>query len=533
MNRLRISSWRWQSMIRQIKLLTALELKHFFNINRMLHTKDRKEKSKFGGILAAYIIVIAFVCIYVAMIVGAVCSIGAGDLAVSLLVAVSSLIIAFFGIFKAGGVMFAKKGHDQLCSLPLYTEAVVFSRFISMYLEDLALSFLIMTPGVVSYGIILKPSFSFYLFAFVGALFIPMLPLVVSTVVGTVITALSSRMKHKSIIQTLFSLLMIFGIYYISFTSNSLDDPSQMEQTIGKLGSALAKIYPPAIWLAKGIYTSDILSVLLFVAVSILALAVVIWIVARFFHSICNVVFATASKSNYKLTKLKAQSALKALTKRELKRYFASSIYVTNTIMGPVMGLAVSVVLLFTWKNIPLAELPYNIASALPFGLCWIFCMMPPTSSAVSLEGKELWIAKSLPISPKAFVDAKLLTTILLFAPFYAVSVLLLAITTKPDIEALVWLVVTSAVLMLFYIVFGLAVDMKFHNCDYESEAQVVKQSMPATISCIGGMFINAVLAGASLFAPITLFNGIVCACALLLTWLLYRWMIRCDIVNI
>ena len=36
-----------------------------------------------------------------------------------------------------------------------------------------------------------------------------------------------------------------------------------------------------------------------------------------------------------------------ALYRREFKRYFASGIYVTNTIMGPVMGTLMAIALCF------------------------------------------------------------------------------------------------------------------------------------------------------------------------------------------
>ena len=37
---------------------------------------------------------------------------------------------------------------------------------------------------------------------------------------------------------------------------------------------------------------------------------------------------------------------------------------------------------------------------SIPFVLAWPFCIMSPTAVSVSLEGKNLWIAQSLPLSP-------------------------------------------------------------------------------------------------------------------------------------
>ncbi len=522
-------------MIRQIKLLAGLELKKQLGINRLLHSKDEKEKSTLTGRLVAYGILIVMAVLYVSMITGALCSLGMGDLAVNMLVTVSSMMIAFFGILKAGGVIFAKKGHDQLSSLPLHTEAVVFSRYISMYIEDLALAFVIMTPGVVVYGILLKPAAGFYVISLVGTLFIPMLPLVISTVIGTIITALTSRIRKKSAFQTLISLGMMLGIMYLSFSMNRFeDDPDAMANMVVGTVNKLSGVYPLAEWLSSAISYGRIPMLAAFVGVSALALSITIWAVAKLYHPICTKLFASNAKHNYRMTALKSGSVLKTMFNRELKRYFASSIYVTNTIMGPIMGTVASVAMLFAWKELSASEMPFDITNVLPFVLALMFNMMPTTSAAISLEGKEVWIAKTLPITAKDFIISKILVNLVLWAPFWLVSVIVLSIAASLDIMGIIWLALISGLLIVTTSVFCLLIDHRFGDLEYENEVQVVKQSMPATLSCVGGMIINGIMAGLSLLVPYTdIYFAVVCVICIAISILCYRSLCKINLTEL
>lgn len=53
------------------------------------------------------------------------------------------------------------------------------------------------------------------------------------------------------------------------------------------------------------------------------------------------------TRSNYKLTELKASSQIHALYKKELKRFFSSTIYCLNMGMGCLMTLVLAIALIF------------------------------------------------------------------------------------------------------------------------------------------------------------------------------------------
>ncbi len=528
--------------LREIGLLTGLELKNLFGFNVFRHTKDPKAKKRYLGLGLAWVILILMAVFYVGALTYGLISLGLASIVPTYLVILASLLILAFGIFKAGQMIFGTKGYDMLSALPLHGSTIVISRFLKMYVTDLLLALLIILPGTVTYAVSVRfifPEATGSLFAFCivmlsGTLFVPLLPLVISTLFGTIVTAISSRMKHKTATQTLLTILFIIVVLLASFNSEQLEEtltPEMLNNLAIMIGDTIYHIYPPAMWFSEAAISGSLLGFLLFAAISVIPTALLLFVVSRLFHSISRRLLVTASGQAYRLGTLKSNSILISLLKREAKRYFSSTIYVTNTIVGPIMGTIMSVAVLTAGidtitTSIPL---PLDVIGLIPFLLAGIFGMMNTTSSSISMEGKEIWIVKSLPVPTKVWLDSKLLFNLSIFLPFYVVSEILLIWACKPAPLELVWLILVPALLILFSAVCGLAVNIKCYRFDWEKEEEIVKQSAAAFFGGFGGVFLTAICVGVVFITPSAYGNIVRCGiCAVVagLTCLLYRFCI-------
>ncbi len=501
-------------MMKQIKLLTAWATGDFLGLNTHRHTHDPKEKGRFRLLAVAWAIVLAMVLFYVGSLAYGLVFLGLADILPAYLAMIASLLVLAFGLFKAGPTIFSQKSYEILASLPVPTGAIVASRFLKMYLSDLGLCALAMLPGMAVAGFLTHPGPLFWVWGLLGTLFLPLLPLTISTLFGTIITAISSRMKHKALVETGLSLVLAIGILMLSFGSSGLEEmtPEALKDLAATVGALISGIYPPAVWLGSAMTGGNPLGLLSFIAVSIGLFALLMALVTRYFHPICRRLFTTSARRDYRLSKLQSQSLLKALVTREFQRYFASSVYVTNTIMGPIMGVLLAGALFFSGFDTVQAAIPLNIRPLVPFALAAVFTMMPPAAVSISMEGKSLWIVQSLPISPKALLEGKMAMNLLLMAPFYLVSEALLIIALKPGLSELLWLLLMPAVLCVFAVVFSLTVNLRLHRFDWESEAYVVKQSAPAAIGGFAGVLVSllcgivtALLPGAKWAIPLLL----------------------------
>jgi len=518
-------------MIKQIKNLTKLQLKNLYGINVLRHTKDKKERRKKLALAAVYVLLILMVCFYVGLMAFGYTLIGLEKIVPAYLIMLSSLVILFFAIFKAGSVIFQKNSYDILCSLPVWQTAIVVSRFARMYVENLLLTVVVMLPGILVYGIMIKPEISFYLIGVLVTILVPLLPITIATVFGALVTAIASRMKHKSMVTTVLSMLFVVVVMAGTAQLSTIEDEFSIEmlQNISDiLYTTIESVYPPAVWLGDAMINGDFVKALLCLVGGLLAFAITIAIVSSNFHWICRGLFSTSAKHNYQMGKLEAKSVLGALYKREWKRYFSSSVYVSNTIVGPIMGVmfAVAVLSIGVEQIQQTLGIPLDIKGAVPFVLAGIFGMMSTTSVSVSMEGKEWWIVKSLPIKAKDLFDSKLLLNISLVIPFYLVSEVLLIIALKPTMAELVWILLVPAVFCLFEAVFGLTINLKMPVLQWENETTVVKQSAASLFGGLGGMLIALLCMAVVLVVPAEYTNlakAGICVLIGLLTLVLYR----------
>ncbi len=515
----------------ELRPLIRLELRSLFGINKLRHTRDKKERNRLRLLCGVWIFLIVLVVGYVTGLVLGLSLLGAGD-AVPLYLATAAVLLVFmFGIFKVGSAIFGDMGYDLLSSMPLRPQSLVLSRLAVMYMEDFLFCAAILIPGVAVYGILQSPSVRFYAVAAVGCLFLPAIPLVASILVGTLIAAISVRMKHKSLIQSLLLVLVVVGIAVASFGMQDLSgtvDETVIAELVTRLTSLLGKLYPPAAWLSDSLLGGSLWGLLGFVLFSVGSLVLGAALTMALFTRIMRGLSSVSATHDYKVGKLESRTLLRALYMRECKRYFSSSVFVSNTIIGPVLATVLTVILCIVGIDPLESALPpaVPVRTLLPFAISAVMCMMNTTSVSVSMEGKSMDTVKSLPIPEKTWLDSKILLDLTLTLPCLTLSEILLTIVAKPSPAALAGQVLTPLALVVFSAVFGITVNLRFHSFDWDREEVPVKQSLSALLGGFSGMLLSLLSGGVVFLAPSAYRNlaALIIAAALgVATYLLYR----------
>ena len=518
-------------MVRQIKNMTKLELCNLYGINVFRFTKDRRVKRKYLCLLALWCLLLVMLAGYLGGLSYGLISLGLGEVVPAYLLAISSLMILVFGMLKAGSMIFRREGYEMLCAMPFPAGVLAVSRLLRMYAENLLLTVFVLLPGCAVYAWELRPGASFYLAVFLEIWAAPMLPMAVAVLAGALVTGISSRMRHKSLAASVLSVLAVLAMLLLTSRLSVMEgsiDAEMMKNLSAVVTGVLKKVYPPAVWLGMAAVHADLAQGLLGVGVSVAVFAAVSAGIVVCFPNICQRLCGSFAAHSYHLGGLKAGSVMAALVKREFRRYFSSSVYVTNTIIGPVMGcvLAGAVFVTGTDSLERLLPVSFPVRSLIPYALAGAFCMMTTTAVSISMEGKNWWIVKTLPLSAKAVMDAKILMNLLLMLPFYLVSEVLLILALRPGILDILWLFLIPAVIILFSCVYGLAVNLHFPVMDWENEASIVKQSLSATLGGMGGFVLSILCIVAIVFLPgayVGLFKVGICIFLLGATAVLYR----------
>ena len=515
----------------EIKKLTALELRSYYGINTFIHTKDKKAKRKYLLLSFAWIYIVAMVLFYIGWMVHGLCRIGLAGVVPSYLAVISSALVLMFGIFKAGHAIFGVRGCNVLLSLPVKRSSIVISRFIGMYLEDLALTFVIILPGTAVCAYMTNPPASFYVTVLISAFFLPIIPLAIATVIGTFISAVTGKMRNKAVVQTALSVLFVFafmGLYYWAISSLENLTTEMIMNFVDTLNGIIGRVYPPAAWLASS--ASGSLGYLaLFVVISTVILVAMICVVSALFETVQRRISQSAAKHDFKMTSLRSGGLFSTLLRREAKRYFSSPIYVTNTVIGPIMGVLMGVAVVFMGKEkiFLLLQAFGDFKPLIPLFVGAIFTTMTVTSVSISMEGKNFWLIKSLPVPAKALFDSKITFNLLLILPFYVVTEVLLFIGLAPTLSEALWIAIFPAVMIVFAVVFGISVNIKFCKLDWTNEATIVKQSASAALGGFAGTLLSVAFGFGHHYAPAALKPYIIpfaCILLVVLTLALYRW---------
>ena len=528
-------------MWKQIKLLSALQLCNLFGINEVRYSRDPKKRKRLISMACLYVFLILLMGFYVGGLAYGFILVGVADIIPLYLSAVTSVVILMFTIFQAGPVLFNLKTYDNTIVLPVRATAIVISRLLTMYLFNAALSFLVLFPGTLVSGIFLKPELSFYLMMLLGAFFLPLIPMTIAMILGALIYGISSRMKHKNLAVIILSILVVLIPLLSPLLLPKGNETTDVE-LVKMISTALTQagsLYPPAVWFADSIGAANWGSYLLFSVGSVIFFGVFAAIIGWKFKSICTALNSHAAKRNYIMGKQRRRSSLVALYRKELRRYFASSIYVVNTFIGYFLAVFISLAILIFGTEAILKELtlPSGLEMQLiPFLLAAVCAISPTTTSAISIEGKQWWVLKTLPVNSEIVFISKILVNLTIALPCYILSTILLCIGLKPTGLDLLWLILIPLIYNLFTAVLGLVINIKMPMFSWESETVPVKQSRAVIVTMMIG-FISVVIPVAMLLILPTQWRGLILLGAgtllLALTWMMYRWSKKVRLVDI
>lgn len=525
-------------MLKEILLLTRLENLNLYGINKLRYTTDKKEKQRIYTLAGVWIFVILIMLGYCGGYAYALHYLGLTHAIPALFTSIVSLVLLFFGMFSSSSAVFRKNGYDLLSALPVHPFSIVVSRLIRMYIEDLILCFVITLPAIGVYAYFASPVFLFYPAWLTALIFMPMIPMSLSVLLGAVITLVSSVFRKKAIFQALLTVSVVAIIFYGSSYLSKMGDKFTLE-VIRNITEAvlksLEKVYLPAAWIG-GIALNKYPGLLPLIGSSVLLMVLAAFFTARIFPFVLARSGVKSERKAFQADKnIKSASIMRTLIVREFKRYVSSGIYLLNTIISPIMALAAAVMFVFTDIGAILSVLPFDINAPLvcAFIIGMICSLMPPSAVSVSMEGKTWWLLKTLPIKAEHILKAKILMSVLLHAPFLLIASVLTVSSLAPNMLYAVIMFVIPFILDVFSCTWALFINTKFPRFDWESEVYIVKQSAAAGVGGLTAPLI-AIVAAIPVIVTGTLLSAILSALAVLcLTVILKKFVFKTDLIKL
>ena len=481
--------------------LIRIQLLEFFPFSAVKNASDATAKKRAKRKLTSTFVTF-LACVYMSGVYSMGMLKGGLDgvtytLAPALMLMAGCVLGAVTTLSKAGTILFSSGSLDPLLALPLSRRTVVLSRIFSLYFEEFLISAgMLLTSGVCCQLAVGDLPGAFWPVLVLTVFLSPLIPLGVGGLVGLFVNILTARMKNKSLLTTVFSMVFVLGVMFLSFNAGTMF--TDMADIAESLQGKIFTIYPPARLFVAGV-KGDVGAFLLFAGISLILLALLCLAAVKGFAFFYGAINATAASKAFRMGRQKQTGLLMTLCKKELRQKYNTTIWIMNTDMGTVMAIVLTVVLIVMGKA-PVAEVLEGVfgrgnEAGLLFGLviASIQCMSLAATASVSMEGKGLWLVKSLPIRANVWIRSKLLVSML--PPVLGGLICGVALTAAwrlPAWNALLTVGLSAFVGWAFSVV-ELSLGLHFARFDWENPAEVVKQgggvllSMLVTFAFIGG----------------------------------------------
>lgn len=471
------------------------------NSNILKYSTDERRRKRVRGDIAGPIVLYVFLlCFSTALAVGyGITGLTAAipKTAVITIAALSFILT----LLKTNGYLFNFKEYDMLMAMPIEVRDIAACKFAYMYIRSLPVMVLVSISNLAGYAIFVRPSFGTYIYWIILSLFIPLIPMVIASAIGAVFTRIGSGMRYKNLAQAVliiaFVVIIVFGRFVLEAVLRKGEGEMMMQDVAGAMDS-VGTYYPPAEWFSKAVVGARAVPAVVFLTVSVGLFLIFVSLVSISYRKINSALMSGSTHKEYRIELQKRRNVVGTIALKEFKRFTGSITYLTNIGLSVVFTMIIGIVALF----VPADELIATVLQgapitkemlmpAIPMILYFFLGMVASTCCSPSLEGKNYWILKSMPVRAMDVYRGKIRFNMLLMTPPMIFATLTLGISAKASAVDILIYIVEGTALLLFSSCFGLVCGLKHMRTDWKNEIEVIKQGTAVMIYLFPNMLVT------------------------------------------
>ena len=510
--------------------LLKVDLINTLTVNQFRSTKKYKARSVKPLVSSIIVLIISaalFVFYGVALAFASHAS-GNDDAIIRIAIGLATFSTLFMTFGRAYSTLFKGKDFELLSAMPIPTKTIVASKIISLIFVNYLYFICIFSSSFIVYLFFTGITFVKIIMGLIVLLLGPFFPTVVCVGLSFIFGSLTSKSRHKNILQTISSLIM-FVVLFVGIYALEIGAASGGEQYYATLADSIDGIMKMYFMnnFASGAINGNILDLLYYVLISVVPFGLFIFLIEKNYVKLNTSGNGGYKNKNFKLEeelkKEKKNNKIGKLLTKEFKYFFSTSIYCMNVIVGPIMACVVAVGMYITINSTSGGtDLPHVLSTViLIFTTTMSVGMLPSTSCSISLEGKTFWIIKTAPIKTEKVFIAKVLMYFILCIPFELVATLIGLFLWKIRIIDAVFLFVIPMIGSLSMGMLALWVNTCKYRFDWTNPTQIVKQSADTLLSMLLSFLLDAILVVPGfilmnvMYSPIVMLVTSIAICAL------------------
>lgn len=494
--------------------LLKLQINTRYGLSNLLYSIKNDKKALWKSIGMGLVILIAIgemIGLYTYMMIqlykGGL-SINAPQMVLTMAAVVSGVITLVFGIFYILSTIFLAKDAEFLASLPLSQGSIFASKFILVLLGEYPFAFSLMLPPVIIYGIGQNMGIVYYLLALICILFIPLVPLAVSSFFSLLLMNIVSRSRRRDLITVVGSIILIIGMFLVQnylisrMPDNEQEFLAELVKNSNLVVEYTGRAFPPAIWITKilsGTSNEAAVNMAYLFIISLGAFSLV-YLIASFIYQRGATAQLEAEASTGK-TRLsyRSTSQMLAIFRNELLIILRTPVYALNSLVMIFVAPLLMMMPMFggNFANDPDLQFLFGMiekgASTPLFplivaGVITLFVLInPAVSSTFSREGKNIWILKNIPVKPETQVYGKLLAGYSISLIGAVLSAVMAMLSLRIPLAATVMAIILSAAALVPISAVGIYIDLMRPKLVWNNPQEAIKQNFNVVVAMLLG----------------------------------------------
>lgn len=421
----------------------------------------------------------------------------------------SLILILFFGMFQIISYFYFSKDIKILTPLPIKPKYYLISKFFVIYLWELIIALFVVAPFFIIYAIHENIYFYQWITMILGLLFMPIIPLVIVGFITIILMRMTNVSKNKDALRIIGYIVLLGGLltFQLLVYRNLLpNDPSEQIKVFEKLVENSSyflerfSLFYPVTKLIQltinGSLFEAIFGLLLMIVISLLF----VYLFSLLLEKVFIISYLKEHSQDIlkkKVKKGKIRSVSFAIARIDFITLLKVPVFLFNTLaMVVLLPLIIIISSFITSNNESLKQLinlyhqfDVQIWLAITLFLVVTSSMIPLTSTTFSREGKNNWIMRTLPISPKDHILGRMITPFFTHLLINIVMIILIiiilfinGIEIYDSIFYGVFCLVTSVIVSLPLLLLCMYIDLKRPMLKWENPQQPIKQNMNALI---------------------------------------------------
>ena len=442
---------------------------------------------------------------------------------INILLLMNFLILFGKSIFESLNLLYFSKDLKILLRMPIKPIEILHSKFINMIISEYEMEAIMLAIPMLIYGDITKAGIMFYIYAVIVLLILPIIPILITSLVISVIMRLTNKIENKNKVMYIAIILttIIIGIILSSMGSGEIVSNSRFEEIVRQTNGIAENISKVFILIKQ---TMNILlqydniqglqNLIIFIAENIIFYIIILFIISKIYlkgaigTTINSRKNAKSAIQGLSEKDFKPKRINKSYILKELRTILRTPIFLIQCIIIPtiypiVIILASLLLVNFANNFIPAWDLLYKnavtcLGAAMFLSLGQVFYMMNFTSIiAISRESKNAILTKYIPISLQKQFKLKVSLGVLLNL-LAGILVTIFYYMSVHNVFATILIAIELVILNIIGEKFKLLTDLRKPQIDWNSEYTMMKQNTNVMYILFYTLLVVGILLGIS-----------------------------------